>query len=69
MWEPQKVKVIFENYTVTHTNSVTYTRVRVPCRCGGLVWIPIRLLPENPQCDHEYFIEMEEFLYHERVTR
>ena len=65
-WEPPKVKVIFENYTVTHTDNITYTRVR--CK-GNYVWIPIRLLPQNPEYDHEYFIDEREFRFHERMRR
>lgn len=65
-WAPPKIKVIFENYTVTHTNGITYTRVRGK---GILVWIPIGLLPQNPEYDHEYFIDEKEFYYHERVGR
>lgn len=48
-----KIKVIFENYTVTHTDGVTYTRVRSRDR---LVWIPISYLPKDPVYDEMYEI-------------
>jgi len=61
-----QTKVIFENYTVTHTDGITYTRVRGKCK---YVWIPLQLLPKDPELDKEYFIDSEEFHFWERVRR
>lgn len=60
-----KIKVIFENYTVIHTDGNTYTRVRSR---DNLVWIPIQYLPNNPVLDEIYEISREAY-EHFRMIR
>ena len=62
----RKIKVVYENYTVVHTDGVTYTRVR---HRDCLVWIPISYLPKNPLYDEMYEISDRVFETYRMLRR